>query len=222
MVVIRGHLRIKLLTFASLVFRNFYVINFMNLHPVTLNGNYVRLEPLSYAHHVNLCEVGLDEELWRLTMTLIRTPEEMKKYIDTALREQAEGTSLPFAIVDTASGKAIGSTRFGNIDKIHRRVEIGWTWIARRLQRTGANTEAKLLLLTHAFETLGCIRVEFKTDSINIQSRNALLRVGAKEEGILRNHMIAPGGRIRHSVYYSIIDQEWKDVKRELEKKLKS
>ncbi len=192
----------------------------MNVHPVTLNGNYVRLEPLSYSHHADLCEVGLDEELWKVTMTLIRTPEEMKKYIDTAIREQAEGKSLPFAIVDTFSGKAIGSTRYGNIDTAHRRVEIGWTWIALRWQRTGINTEAKLLLLTHAFEALGCIRVEFKTDSINNQSRTALLRIGAKEEGILRNHMIAPGERIRHSVYYSIIDVEWKDVKRELEKKL--
>jgi RimJ/RimL family protein N-acetyltransferase len=192
----------------------------MNVHPVILKGNYVRLEPLSYSHYADLCEVGLDEELCKVTMTLIRTPEEMKKYIDTALREQAEGKSLPFAIVDTDSGKAIGSTRFGSIDKVNRRVEIGWTWIARRWQRTGVNTEAKLLLLTHAFETLGCIRVEFKTDSINNQSRNALLRIGAKEEGVLRNHMIVPGGRIRHSVYYSIIDSEWKDVKRELEIKL--
>ncbi len=194
----------------------------MNVHPVILKGNYVRLEPLSYSHHADLCEVGLDEELWKFTTTLIRTPEEMKKYIDTVLREQAEGKSLPFAIVDTPSSKAIGSTRYGNIDAEHRRVEIGWTWIARRWQRTEVNTEAKLLLLTHAFETLGCIRVEFKTDSINKQSRNALLRIGAKEEGVLRNHMIAPGGRIRHSVYYSIVDLEWKDVKRELEKKLMS
>ena len=192
----------------------------MNVYPVTLKGNYVRLEPLSYSHHADLCEVGLDQELWKATMTLIRTPEEMKKYIDTALREQADGKSVPFAIVDTSSSKAIGSTRYGNIDTAHRRVEIGWTWIARRWQRTGVNTETKLLLLTHAFETLGCIRVEFKTDSINNQSRNALLRIGAKEEGVLRNHMIAPGGRIRHSVYYSIVDLEWKDVKRELEKKM--
>jgi RimJ/RimL family protein N-acetyltransferase len=192
----------------------------MNVHPVTLKGNYVRLEPLSSSHHADLCEVGLDEELWKFTMTLIRTPEEMKKYIDTAIREQAEGKSLPFAIIDTSSGKAIGSTRYGNIDTGNRRVEIGWTWIARRWQHTGVNTEAKLLLLTHVFETLGYIRVEFKTDSINNQSRNALLRIGAKEEGALRNHMIAPGGRIRHSVYYSIVDLEWKNVKRELVKKL--
>ena len=153
-------------------------------------------------------------------MTLIRTPEEMKHYVDTAIQEQAEGKSLPFAVVGTVSSKAIGSTRYGNIDTAHRRVEIGWTWIARRWQRTGVNTEAKLLLLTHTFETLGCIRVEFKTDSTNNQSRNALLRIGAKEEGVLRNHIIAPGGRIRHSVYYSIIDLEWKEIKSSLEGKL--
>lgn len=193
----------------------------MNIHPVTLKGAHLRLEPLSMVHYADLCEVGVNQELWRVTMTLIRTPEEMKKYIERAMREQAEGASLPFAIVDAASGKAIGSTRYGNIDITHRRVEIGWTWIARKWQRTGVNTEAKLLLLTHAFETLRCIRVEFKTDSINNQSRNALLRIGAKEEGILRNHMIAPGGRIRHSVYYSIVDSEWKDVKSELQKKLR-
>ena len=192
----------------------------MNVLPVTLNGRHVRLEPLSHSHFADLCLVGLNEELWRITMTLIHTPDEMKKYIDTAIQEQAEGKSLPFAIVETSSGKAIGSTRYGNIDRTNRRVEIGWTWIARRCQRTGVNTETKLLLLTHAFETLKCIRVEFKTDAINNRSRTALLRIGAKEEGILRSHMIAPGGRIRDSVYYSIIDSEWKEVKRELEKKL--
>ena len=192
----------------------------MNVHPITLNGRYIRLEPLSSSHHADLCEIGLDEELWNVTMTLIRTPEEMKKYIDTSMREQAERRSLPLAIVDIASNKAIGSTRYGNIDTEHRRVEIGWTWIARPWQRSRVNTETKLLLLTHAFETLGCIRVEFKTDSINNQSRDALLRIGAKEEGVFRNHMIAPEGRIRHSVYDSIIDSEWKDVKRALERKL--
>ena len=119
-----------------------------------------------------------------------------------------------------ASNKAVGSTRFGNIDTAHRRVEIGWTWIARQWQRTFVNTETKYLLLSHAFDTLGCMRVEFKTDSTNSRSRNALMRIGAKEEGVFRNHMIMPGGRIRHSVYFSIIDSEWNEVKRELEKKL--
>jgi len=192
----------------------------MNVQPISLEGAHVKLEPLSYAHHQQLCEVGLDPELWKITMTLIRTPEEMKNYIETALKEQQEVRSLPFAIIEKKSGKAIGSTRYGNIDTTNRHVEIGWTWIARPWQRTAINTEAKYLLLTHAFETLGCIRVEFKTDSLNSQSRNALLRIGAKEEGIFRNHMIAPGGRLRHSVYYSIIDTEWPHVKRMLEEKL--
>ena len=192
----------------------------MNVQPVTLEGTHVQLEPLSLGHHADLCEVGLDQELWRVTMTLIRTPDEMKNYIGTAMQEQSEGRSLPFAIVERSSGKAIGSTRYGNIDRANRRVEIGWTWVARRCQRTPVNTEAKLLLLTYAFETLGCIRVEFKTDSINATSRAALLRIGAKEEGILRNHMIAPGGRLRHSVYFSIVDSEWAGVKRMLKMKL--
>ena len=192
----------------------------MDIHPITLEGRGVRLEPLTQAHHAQLCEVGLDDELWRLTTTIIRTPEDMKKYIDAAAKDFSDGKALPFAIIEKASGKAVGSTRFGNIDTTHRRVEIGWTWIARQWQRTFINTEAKYLLLSHAFDTLGCMRVEFKTDSTNSRSRNALMRIGAKEEGVFRNHMIMPGGRIRHSVYFSIIDSEWNEVKRELEKKL--
>ncbi|MGA9406005.1 MAG: GNAT family N-acetyltransferase [Bacteroidota bacterium] len=192
----------------------------MIIHPVTLDGKGVRLEPLTQAHHADLCEVGLDEELWRLTTVHIRTTEDMKKYIDAAIKDFAGGKALPFAIIEKTSNKAVGSTRFGNIDITHHRVEIGWTWIARQWQRTSVNTETKYLLLSHAFETLGCIRVEFKTDSTNGRSRSALARIGAKEEGVLRNHMIVPGGRIRHSVYFSIIDSEWKEVKRDLEKKL--
>ena len=192
----------------------------MNIHPIILEGKHVRLEPLTQAHHAQLCEVGFDDELWRLTTTIIRTPEDMKKYIDTALKDFSEGKALPFAIIEKGSNTAVGSTRFGNIDTTHRRVEIGWTWIARQWQRTFINTEAKYLLLSHAFDTLGCMRVEFKTDSNNSRSRNALMRIGAKEEGVFRNHMIMPGGRIRHSVYFSIIDSEWNEVKRELEKKL--
>ena len=192
----------------------------MNIHPIILEGKGVRLEPLTQAHHAQLCEVGLDDELWRLTTTIIRTPEDMKKYIDAAAKDFSDGKALPFAIIEKASGKAVGSTRFGNIDPTHRRVEIGWTWIARQWQRTFINTETKYLLLSHAFDTLGCMRVEFKTDSTNSRSRNALMRIGAKEEGVFRNHMIMPGGRIRHSVYFSIIDSEWNKVKRELEKKL--
>ena len=192
----------------------------MNIHPIILEGKGVRLEPLTQAHHAQLCEIGLDDELWRLTTTIIRTPEDMKKYIDAAAKDFSDGKALPFAIIEKASGKAVGSTRFGNIDPTHRRVEIGWTWIARQWQRTFINTETKYLLLSHAFDTLGCMRVEFKTDSTNSRSRNALMRIGAKEEGVFRNHMIMPGGRIRHSVFFSIIDSEWNKVKRELEKKL--
>lgn len=192
----------------------------MNIQPVILEGAYVRLEPLTFNHHPQLCEIGFDDELWKFTTVVIKTPEGMRTYIETALKSHAEGSGLPFAIIEKASGKVIGSTRYGNIDKANRRLEIGWTWIARAWQRTAVNTEMKYLLLTHAFETLGCIRVEFKTDSLNQQSRNALLRIGAKEEGVLRNHMITSSGRIRHSVYFSIIDSEWGDVKNNLEKKL--
>jgi len=190
------------------------------IQPVTLEGQYVRLEPLSLAHHDELCEVGLDEELWRWTPEVARTPEDMRAYIEAALTAQAAGTALPFATVEKSTGRAIGSTRFGNIDRANRRVEIGWTWLGLRWQRTAANTEAKYLMLRHAFETLGCLRVEFKTDSRNAPSRKALLRIGAKEEGILRNHMITYTGRIRHTVYYSIITSEWPEVKAHLEAKL--
>jgi RimJ/RimL family protein N-acetyltransferase len=192
----------------------------MLIAPVTLDGNYIRLEPLSLAHHAQLCEVGLDEELWRWIPQRVHTPEEMRAYIETALEWQAEGTTLPFATIEKASGRAIGSTRFGNIDRTNRHVEIGWTWLGLKWQRTAANTEVKYLMLRHAFETWGCLRVEFKTDSLNEQSRRALLRIGAKEEGTFRNHVITWSGRIRHSVYYSIIDSEWPEVKGGLKTKL--
>ena len=152
----------------------------------------------------------------------VRTADEMAAYIETALDEQTRGVSLPFAIVEKAEGRAIGSTRYGNIDCKHRRVEIGWTWVARDWQRTAVNTEAKYLLSKHAFETLGCIRVELKTDSLNERSRAAILRIGAREEGIFRNHMITASGRVRHSVYYSIVDEEWPAVKTRLEAMLNS
>ena len=194
----------------------------MSVTPVTLEGQHVRLEPLAKEHLAGLAEVGLDEELWRWIPTQVRTTEEMAAYIETALDEQRRGVSLPFAILERATGRSIGSTRYGNIDRTHHRVEIGWTWVAREWQRTAMNTEAKYLLLRHAFETLGCIRVELKTDSLNERSRAAILRIGAQEEGIFRNHMITSSGRIRHSAYYSIIDSEWPGVKARLESKLNS
>ena len=189
----------------------------MDIHPITLEGRAVRLEPLSLAHHAQLCEAGLDFDLWHWIPQNVRTPEDMRAYIEQALGEQARGTSLPFATIDQASGKVIGSTRYLNIDVSNLRVEIGATWIAKPWQRTAANTEAKYLMLRHAFEKFGCIRVELKTDSLNQRSRDAILRLGAKEEGTFRNHMLTWTGRIRHTVYFSILDSEWPEVKARLE-----
>jgi RimJ/RimL family protein N-acetyltransferase len=194
----------------------------MRVTPVTLEGRHARLEPLAEAHLAGLAEVGLDEDLWRWIPTAVRTREGMAAYIETALNEQERGMSLPFAILEKATGRAIGSTRYGNIELTHRRVEIGWTWVAREWQRTAMNTEAKYLLLKRAFESLGCMRVELKTDSLNERSRAAILRLGAREEGIFRNHMITASGRIRHTVYFSIIDSEWPAVKARLETRLSS
>jgi len=190
------------------------------LEAVTLAGRHVRLEPLSIAHVPALCEVGIDPELWHWTLTSIHTPAEMRAYVETALRDRGEGRALPFATVDAASGRAIGSTRFGSVSPEDGRVEIGWTWVARPWQRTPANTEAKYLMLRHAFETLGCVRVELKTDALNTRSRAAILRVGATQEGVLRKHMRSQGGRMRDTVYFSILDDEWPAVRAGLEARL--
>jgi N-acetyltransferase len=192
----------------------------MKVEPVTLEGRRVVLEPLSFDHHAQLCEAGLDEDIWLLNPTQVRTREDMRNYIATALREEQHEISLPFATIEKESGRVVGSTRFGNISRENYRLEIGWTWIGKNWQRTFVNTEAKYLMLTHAFETLNCLRVELKTDSLNERSRNAILRIGAKEEGIFRNHMITASGRIRHSVYFSIIESEWPLVKVRLQEKL--
>lgn len=194
----------------------------MVVAPIVLEGRHVRLEPLREDHLAGLAAVGLDEELWRWIPTPVRTVDEMAAYIATALREQAQGVSLPFALVERKTGRPVGSTRYGNIDCTHHRVEIGWTWVARDWQRTAINTETKYLLLKHAFETLGCMRVELKTDSLNERSRAAILRIGAQQEGIFRNHMITASGRIRHTVYFSILDSEWPAVKARLEARLNS
>lgn len=192
----------------------------MLIEPVTLEGRFVRLEPLSLEHHAALSEVGLDEDLWRWNPQPVRNAEEMRAYIEDALAGQERGMFLPFATIEKASGKVAGSTRFGNIDMPNRRVEIGWTWIARQWQRTAINTEAKYLMLRHAFETLGCMRVEFKTDALNERSRAAIQRLGATQEGIFRKHMTTASGRIRDSVYFSITDDEWPQIKKRLEEKL--
>lgn len=188
--------------------------------PVTLEGRTVRLEPLAHKHHPALCTVGLDPELWELIPYRVTTPDEMAAYIQTALDAQKAGTALPFATVHVPTGQVIGSTRFMNIDAANRRAEIGATWIAAPWRRAAVNTEAKYLMLRHAFETLGCIRVELKTDVLNQRSRNAILRIGAKEEGILRQHVVTWSGRLRDSVYFSILDSGWPRVKQDLEQKL--
>lgn len=192
----------------------------MCVEPVTLEGRAVRLEPMSREHLPGLCAVGLDPEIWRWYVLPVRTADEMAGVVDTALKEQAAGVTLPFVTVEAASGRVVGSTRYLNIDATHHRLEIGWTWLARPWRRTAINTEAKYLLLRHAFETLRCIRVELKTDSLNEHSRAAILRIGAQEEGTFRNHMITESGRLRHSVYYSVIEAEWPAVKARLERML--
>jgi RimJ/RimL family protein N-acetyltransferase len=192
----------------------------MHLAPITLTGEAVRLEPLSLDHHAALCQVGLDPSIWRWTSVRIATPEEMRRYIEDALRLRDAGTALPFATVDRASERVVGCTRYGNIDRDNRKLEIGWTFVAPAWQRTRINTEAKYLMLRHAFETLGCIRVELKTDALNEKSRRAIARTGAREEGTLRHHMICADGRYRDTVYYSVIAPEWPAVKAALETKL--
>ena len=185
-----------------------------------LTGRQVRLEPLSLKHLDGLCAIGLDAPLWQWTTNRLRDREEMRDYIETALDEQQRGVSLPFATLLTATGQTVGSTRFANMDLKNRRVEIGWTWIGVPWQRTAVNTEAKYLMLCHAFETLGCQRVEFKTDALNSRSRQAILRLGAKEEGVLRRHMVTYSGRLRDTGYFSIRDDEWPSVKARLQAKL--
>ena len=193
----------------------------MNLQPITLEGSHVRLEPLSESHHDALCAVGLDPELWKWIPIQVLDREQMMNYIRRELGEQAQGTSVPFATVERSSSTVVGATRFMNIDAANKRVEIGSTWIAGPWQRTAINTEAKYLMMRYAFETLGCNRVELKTDSLNDKSRNAILRIGAKQEGILRSHMTTWSGRLRDTVYFSVIAPEWPDVKAGLEAKLK-
>lgn len=189
----------------------------MDLAPVTLAGRVVRLEPLGLRHLDGLCAVGLDDSLWTLTQSILRTPDDMRAYVEEALAEARNGSALPFATVEQASGVVVGSTRFGSVSHEHRRVEIGWTWIGTRWQRTGVNTEAKYLMLRHAFEVMGARRVELKTNALNERSRAAMLRIGATEEGTMRQHMIRPDGSSRDSVYFSLLDGEWPGVKTRLE-----
>jgi len=184
------------------------------LEPLVLEGTQVRLEPLSLDHLDALCDVGLEPNLWKWISNPVSTREDMEAYVRAALEGQERGTMLPFATVEHASGHVIGSTRYGNIDLKNRRVEIGWTWLAKPWQRTAINTEAKLLMLRYAFGPLGCNRVEFKTDALNERSRRAILRLGAEQEGILRKHMTTATDRVRDTVYFSIVDDDWPKVER--------
>jgi len=190
------------------------------VEPVTLEGTYVRLEPLSLDHLPGLTQVGLDAEIWRWMPMFVQSPQDMRTLIEEALGEAAAGTMVPLATIDLATGKPVGSTRYLSIVPAHRRLEIGWTWLAPAWQHSAINTEAKLLMLQHAFDKLGALRVEFKTDALNEKSRTALLKIGATEEGIFRHHMVMPGGRLRDSAYYSVIDEEWPRVRQHLESRL--
>ena len=195
-------------------------VDVRRIEPVALEGRLIRLEPLSLDHVAGLAEVGLDPAIWRWTIARPTTVDELRAWAEAAIAGRDAGTELPFATIDRATGRPIGSSRYLNIVLEHRRVEIGWTWVAPAWQRTGVNHEAKLLMLAHAFDTLGCRRVEFKTDSLNEPSRTALLGIGAQFEGIFRNHMVMPDGRMRHSAYYSVIDEEWPAVRAGLERSL--
>jgi N-acetyltransferase len=193
----------------------------MNVEPVTLMGKNVRLEPLSEAHVPDLAKVGLEPEIWRfMRYGKVETEAHLGAWVRELLDLQTQGTDLPFAVIHLASGKAIGCTRYLHIDPPNRSLEIGGTWYGLDYQGTTVNTECKYLLLKHAFETLACIRVWFKTDARNQRSIHALESIGAIREGVLRNHMVLPGGFIRDSVVYSLLPEEWSQVKQKLEVKI--
>lgn len=190
------------------------------LEPLNLKGDVVSLIPISKSHRNELLEAAGDGELWKLWFTSVPSEDSIDSYLNFALSEQEKGNALPFVVLENSSGKIIGSTRFCNIDESNRRLEIGYTWYAKSYQRTTVNTECKLLLLEYAFEVLGCIAVAFMTNWHNQKSREAILRLGAKQDGVLRNHRIDPDGAIRDTVVFSILQQEWAAVKKNLEFKL--
>jgi RimJ/RimL family protein N-acetyltransferase len=190
------------------------------VEPVTLRGQYATLEPLVRGHQEDITQAIKDGELWKLWFTTIPAPDGVRDYIDQLLSQCEQGRVMPFAVRDNAGGRIVGCTRYLNIDAASRRLEIGGTWYAQQMQRTAINTECKLLLLRHAFEALDCIAVEFRTDWFNKRSQEAIERLGAKRDGVLRNHMIMSDGRIRDTVVYSVIGAEWSGVKMNLQHKL--
>jgi len=186
------------------------------VEPVVLEGSRIRMEPLRPDHLADLALVAFDPALWRWTIMGPQDETGLRRWLDVALANADAGTERPFATIDLGSGRAIGSSRFLSIVPEHLRLEIGWTWVATAFQRSGVNREAKLLQLSHAFETLGANRVEFKTHSRNERSRTALAGIGATFEGVFRNHMIMPDGSIRHSAYFSVVAEEWPEIKARL------
>jgi RimJ/RimL family protein N-acetyltransferase len=188
----------------------------------TLENAYVTLRPMTENDAPALLQAATDGRLWELKVTVVPGPETVDAYIAAALAGKQAGTVMPFVIVDRATDAAIGSTRFWKIDRANRKLEIGHTWLSASRQRTGANGQAKLLLLTYAFETLRCVRVQFTTDELNEKSRAAILALGARQEGVVRHERIMPDGRKRNSVRFSIIDDEWPDVKARLQARLKA
>jgi RimJ/RimL family protein N-acetyltransferase len=190
----------------------------MNIQPITLTGSLIHLEPLTLADVADLTVAGQDEKIWRyMPYGLIRTEQQMTGFVGEVLERQSRGTEIPFAVIYRETGRAIGSTRYMAIERQHRGLEIGGTWYAAAHQRTGVNTECKYLLLRHAFENLGCLRVQLKTDLRNERSQKAIERIGAVREGVLRKNMIMPDGHVRSTVMYSIVDEEWPRVKALLE-----
>lgn len=186
------------------------------IEPITLKGRYATLEPLARTHVGELRRAAADGKLWQLWYTSVPTPEKIGAYVDAALRMRKDLGAMPFAVRDSAAGDIVGCTRYFNVDALNRHLEIGHTWYAAHAQRTAINTECKLLLLTHAFEKLSCIAVEFRTHWFNRASRDAIARLGAKQDGILRNHQLAVDGSYRDTVVFSIIESEWPAVKRHL------
>lgn len=194
----------------------------MKFERAILEGNIIRLEPLTNLHREELCAAISDGELWKLYVTFVPHPENIESFLNQAHANYEAGDGLAFAIIEKSTNRVVGSTRYMNANLANKRLEIGFTFLGKSWQKTKINTEAKYLLLTHAFEKLGLNRVELTTDYLNSNSRNAILRLGAKEEGILRSHFVMPNGRIRDSVLYSIIKHEWSGIKQHLEAKLAS
>jgi len=188
--------------------------------PVTLAGVHATLEPLAVSHAEGVKAAAADGELWNLWYTSVPAPDKVGEWLDIALDMRERQGAMPFVVRDNASGDIVGSTRYFNVDAANRRLEIGHTWYASRAQRTAINTECKRLLLTHAFESLRCIAVEFRTHWFNHRSREAILRLGAKQDGVLRNHQLLSDGSRRDTVVFSIIDGEWAAVKRHLDARL--